>query len=114
MNYLGQDGYRRVTERVLATRRAIEAGVQALGLHAFGRPELSIVAFGSPEHDIGAIGRGLVRRGWLAGHVREPAGIHLMLNLTHEPVVGRYLEDLEAAMRESRGGAPGTGVQAVY
>ena len=32
MNYLGQDGYKRITERVLATRRAIEAGVEALGL----------------------------------------------------------------------------------
>ncbi len=114
MNYLGQAGYQRVTERVLATRRAIEAGVESLGLQTFGRPELSIIAFGSPEHDIGAIGRGLVKRGWLAGHVRNPAGIHLMLNLTHEPVVGRYLDDLEQSIREARGGAPGKSVDAVY
>ena len=37
-----------------------------------------------------------------------------MLNLTHEPVVGRYLEDLKEAIRESRDAAPGAPVSAVY
>ena len=83
MNYLGEAGYLRITERVIAVRRAIEAGVHALGMETLGRPELSILAYGSPRHDIGAIGRGLLARGWLTGHVRNPPGIHLMLNLTH-------------------------------
>ncbi len=114
MNYLGESGYRRITERVLATRRAGEAGVQALGLQVLGRPELSIVAYGSPAHDMGAIGRTLLQRGWLTGHVRDPDGIHLMLNLTHEPVVGRYLEDLAAAIAEAASARPGLRVDAVY
>lgn len=114
MNYLGEAGYLRITGRVLATRRAIEEGVQRLGLQVLGRPQLSIVAFGSPAHDIAAIGQGLQRRGWLTGHTRDPAGIHLMLNLTHEPVVGRYLDDLAASMAEARGAAGGGAVQAVY
>ena len=114
MNYLGQTGYRRITERVLATRRAIEAGVEALGLQVLGRPELSIVAFGSPEHDIGAIGRGMLPRGWLTGHVRNPDGIHLMLNLTHEPVVERYLQDLRASIADTVGAGRGSRVDAVY
>ena len=37
-----------------------------------------------------------------------------MLNLTHEPVVGRYLDDLAAAIAESRDAAPGAPVSAVY
>lgn len=114
MNYLGEDGYLRITERVLATRRAIEAGVQALDMQVLGRPELSIIAYGSAQHDIGAVGQGLLKRGWLTGHVTKPAGIHLMLNLTHEPVVGRYLEDLAAAIAESTGGGGEVPVQAVY
>ena len=100
---------------MLDTRRAIERGVQALGLQTLGKPELSIVAFGSPTHDIAAIGQGLQRRGWLTGYVTKPSGIHLMLNLTHEPVVERYLWDLKASMEDARNaGGSAAPVKAVY
>ncbi|RZI65733.1 pyridoxal phosphate-dependent decarboxylase family protein [Variovorax guangxiensis] len=101
MNYLGEAGYRRIAERVLATRRALQDGAAELGLSTFGTPQLSILAYGSPAHDIAAIGAGLTKRGWVAGYVTEPSGLHHMLNLTHEPVVGRYLDDLAAAIREA-------------
>ena len=55
-------------------------------------------------------------RGWLTGHVKNPPGLHLMLNLTHEPVVGEYLADLAAAQQEAAsgtGGKPGA-LKAVY
>lgn len=107
MNYLGEEGYLRVTERVIATRRAIEEGLRPLGLHALGRPELSILAYGSPAHDMAAIGRGLGARGWMVGHVRDPDGIHLMLNLTHEPVVGEYLSDVAQAIEDAKAAGPG-------
>lgn len=102
MKYLGEEGYLRITERVLATRRAIQDGAAALGLPTLGDPQLCILAYGSPEHDIAAIGAGLSARGWVPGHTKEPAGIHHMLNLTHEPEVGRYLSDLAAAMDDAR------------
>jgi glutamate/tyrosine decarboxylase-like PLP-dependent enzyme len=99
MRYLGQSGYRRITERVLATRQALQAGVGELGLPAIADPKLSIVAYGSPDHDIAAIGAGLSARGWIVGNVTEPAGLHQMLNLTHERVIPQYLSDLSDAMR---------------
>lgn len=115
MNYLGEEGYLRVTERVIATRRAIEQGLEPLGLRALGRPELSILAYGSPAHDMAAIGRGLSARGWMVGHVKDPDGIHLMLNLTHEPVVGEYLRDVAQAVEEAKAAGPGgDGVVARY
>lgn len=114
MNYLGEEGYLRITERVIATRRAIEAGVHGLGMHTLGRPELSIVAYGSDTHDIGAVGQGLLKRGWLTGYVEQPPGIHLMLNLTHEPVVGQYIQDLAASIKEARGAARSSPIAAVY
>jgi glutamate/tyrosine decarboxylase-like PLP-dependent enzyme len=110
MNYLGHEGYLRVTERVLATRRAMQQGLDTLGLPTLGRPELSIFAFGSPTRDMGAIGRGLGERGWTVGYVQQPAGIHHMLNLTHEPVVGQYLADVAAVLQDpatlANGNAP--------
>lgn len=115
MNYLGEEGYLRVTERVIATRRAIEEGLKPLGLQALGRPELSILAYGSPRHDMAAIGRGLGARGWMVGHVRQPDGIHLMLNLTHEPVVAEYLADVAQAVEAAKDAGPGAaGVVASY
>ena len=114
MNYLGEAGYLRVTQRVLDVRRALEVGVQRLGLQVLGKPNLSIIAFGSPDHDIAAIGKALMRRGWLTGHVTNPNGIHLMLNLTHEPVVKHYLSDLGEAIVEARESGSGGAVKAVY
>jgi sphinganine-1-phosphate aldolase len=101
MNYLGEAGYRRIAARVLATRRALQEGAAALGLPTIGDPQLSILAYGSPERDMAAIGAGLTRRGWVAGYVTQPAGLHHMLNLTHEPVVDQYLADLAAAIEEA-------------
>lgn len=101
MNYLGEAGYRRIAARVLATRRALQDGAAALGLPTIADPQLSILAYGSPERDMAAIGAGLTRRGWVAGYVTQPAGLHHMLNLTHEPVVDQYLADLEAAIAEA-------------
>jgi len=114
MNHLGTEGYLRITERVIATRRAYEAGVESLGFRRLGRPQLSILAYGSEQHDIAAVGKAMTARGWLTGFVKEPAGIHLMLNLTHEPVVGRYLEDLAESVEEARVSGTNEEVKAVY
>lgn len=102
MNYLGEEGYLRVTERILATRRAIEDGVRERGFVVWGRPHLSIMAYGSMDDDIFAIADRLAARGWFVGRLAEPKGIHLMLNLTHEPIVDEYLADLVAAREEAR------------
>ena len=114
MNHLGTEGYLRITERVIATRRAYEAGVESLGFRRLGHPQLSILAYGSETHDIAAVGKAMTSRGWLMGFVKEPAGIHLMLNLTHEPVVGRYLEDLAESVEEARASGTHDEVKAVY
>lgn len=100
MNYLGEEGYRRVAQRVIRTRQVLQEGLSDLGLQTFGDPRLSIFAFGSPQRDIAALGKGLSERGWVVGYVTEPPGIHHMLNLTHEPVADRYLSDVADVLRE--------------
>ena len=104
MNFLGEDGYRAITRRLLDTRRAIGAGVEKLGLEIWGRPELSILSYGSAAIDIAQVADRLSTRGWFVGRLVEPPGIHLMLNLTHEPIVEEYLGDLDWAMNEARAG----------
>lgn len=115
MNYLGEEGYLRITERVLATRRAIADGVRGLGFEVWGRPELSILSYGSTREDIFAVADRLAERAWFVGRLNEPRGIHMMLNLTHEPIVGDYLADLAAARDQARGSrGPASTASATY
>ncbi|MEI7497073.1 MAG: aspartate aminotransferase family protein, partial [Betaproteobacteria bacterium] len=101
MKYLGESGYQRITQRVIATRSALQTGTSALGLATFGNPKLSILAYGSEEHNISDIGVRMTARGWLVGHVTIPPGFHHMLNLTHEPAIPRYLNDLSECMAQA-------------
>ncbi len=115
MNFLGEEGYLEVTRRILATRKAIGDGVAKLGLEVWGKPELSIVGYGSRELDMAAVADRLASRGWFVGRLAEPPGIHLMLNLTHEAIVGDYLSNLEWSIGEVRAGrARSTISQATY
>ena len=68
------------------------------------RSGLSILSYGSTKLDIAQVADRLSTRGWFVGRLVEPPGIHLMLNLTHEPIVGEYLGDLEWALDEVRAG----------
>jgi glutamate/tyrosine decarboxylase-like PLP-dependent enzyme len=101
MKYLGQSGYQRVTQRVLDTRSALQTGTTSLGLPTFGDPKLSILAYGSYEHNIADIGKRMTERGWIVGHVTTPPGFHHMLNLTHEPAIPKYLNDLSDCMAQA-------------
>ncbi|MFK7965968.1 MAG: aspartate aminotransferase family protein [Burkholderiaceae bacterium] len=103
MNFLGEDGYMDITKRVMAIREKIEQGVTDLGLTVWGKPELGIVVYGSKERDIGPIADAMQSRHWFVGRTAEPPGIHLMLNLTHEPIVDQYLSDLAWALESTQG-----------
>lgn len=98
MNYLGYEGYSDRTSRILAVRAKLEAGVRQFGLEVWGAPQLSILSYGSRKLDIFAVAERLTKRGWFVGRLAEPPGIHLMLNLTHEPAADAYLADLATAV----------------
>jgi sphinganine-1-phosphate aldolase len=104
MNYLGDEGYMQITRRILATRRAFEDGARGLGLTVWGEPELGIVSFGSPELDMLAVADEMETHGWMVGRLIEPRGLHLMLNLTHEPIVNEYMTDLGKSIEAVRSG----------
>jgi sphinganine-1-phosphate aldolase len=102
MHYLGENGYRNIAKRVLATRRQFQDGACKLGLPTIGNPQLSVLAYGSPEHNMSAIGRQMTARGWVMAHITQPHGLHHMLNITHEPVVDAYMSDLAVSIDEAR------------
>lgn len=111
IHYLGIEGYRERTRRILAARRQITAGVEALGLRVFGDPRLALLAFGAAAGDdlpIFGVWKVLHDRGWFSGIVQNPNGIHLMLSPSHEEVADAYLADLADAVAIARTEASGS------
>ena len=105
MHYLGVEGYRERTRRILTARRRIEDGLADLGLRVYGDSRLALVAFGPAEGDdlpIFTVWSQMHARGWFSGVVSQPNGIHLMISPSHEEVADAYVEDLGAAVAHAR------------
>lgn len=98
MKFLGIDGYVDITRRIVDVRKRLERGVRDIGLRVFGTPQLGILSFGTDEIDTFAVAEKMERRGWFIGRVQDPDGLHIMLNLSHEPIVEDYLSDLGHAV----------------
>jgi glutamate/tyrosine decarboxylase-like PLP-dependent enzyme len=106
LHYLGVEGYREKTRRILAARRRIAEGVESLGLKVLGNPNLCLISFGPVEGDdlsIFGVWKRMHDRGWFSGVVQNPNGIHLMLSPSHDEVADMYLKDLEASIAGARG-----------
>jgi len=102
MQFLGRDGYLELTRRALAMSDAYTAGIEAIpALEMWARPDLTILNWGSRHKDIFAVAEGMQARGWLPGLTRNPAGMHLMASLLHEPVREQFLSDLAASVAEA-------------
>jgi glutamate/tyrosine decarboxylase-like PLP-dependent enzyme len=105
LHYLGVDGYRERTRRILAAREKIALGLEALGLRVFGDPRLALISYGPAEGDdlpIFSVWKVLHDRGWFSGVVQNPNGIHLMLSPSHTEVADDYLSDLAEAVAIAR------------
>lgn len=101
LNYLGRDGYLRVTRRLLELVARYRAGIEAIpGLRINGAPHLSILSFTHDTADMHQVGERMRARGWLPGLVKKPRSMHLMLSLIHEPACEAYLADLRASVDE--------------
>ena len=116
MNYLGQDGYRRVVDGTMnVTRRFVDGISEIPGLEVWGRPVSNKFGFGSRALDIGAVADGMEARGWTIGRQKTPPGINMHVSLLHEPVVDAWLHDLDdVAHRVARGEIESAGKQAAY
>lgn len=105
LHFLGEEGYRDRTRRIIAAREKIEAEIKDLGLRVFGEPKLALISFGPTEGDdlpIYGVWKTMHDRGWFSGVVADPNGIHLMLSPSHVDVADDYLSDLRGAVEQAR------------
>ena len=95
--------------------RAYRDGISAIdGLQLLTEPDLSIINFGAETMAVSDIAAGMQRRGWLPGMTQQPAGLHAMLSLLHEPAREAYLADLAAAVAEAAKPGAGAAVDSSY
>ncbi len=110
LNYLGEEGYLRIVERILNTRDRFIDGINAIdGLQVYGTPHAYLVAFGpDPQHlpskdlDIFAVHDGMLDKGWNSNRIVDPEGIHLFFDNSHHDIVEQYLTDLALVTNEAR------------
>jgi len=109
MNYLGDDGYLRLTKAAYeACQQLADAIEQFPELQLRARPDSTLLSFGardthdesSPMFDIYAVADLLAQRGWYVDKQSPPASLHCTVNAVHGAVIDEFLVDLRWAVDE--------------
>jgi len=109
LHHLGLEGYLRLTEQTIDTRKRLVEGVRAIpGLIVLGEPEAHLVAItADPDAaepiDVFALGDALQSRGWFHDRQTPPDSLHATVSAGNAPVIEEYLTDLAACVTEVTG-----------
>jgi glutamate/tyrosine decarboxylase-like PLP-dependent enzyme len=109
LHHLGTDGYLRLAQQTLDTRRRMVEGIRAIdGLTVLGEPEAQCVAMAAaPGYedllDVFAVGDALLARGWHHDRQAPPDSLHSTVSAGNAPVIEEYLADLAACVAEVGG-----------
>jgi glutamate/tyrosine decarboxylase-like PLP-dependent enzyme len=103
LNYLGEEGYLRITDAVMRTARAMQEGVNTIpGLKVLSDPEMSVFAIASDSMDVYEIADELSLRGWHLDRQHFPPSLHMTVNFVHAQAAGEFLRDLAACAEAVR------------
>lgn len=116
MNYLGDDGYLRVTAAARTACEQLTAAIRSTPeLLLRAEPDSTLVAFSAadPEQlDVFAVADALWRRGWYIDRQGPPASLHCTVNAVHEGKIDAFVADLHASIAEVRAANAGGDVGA--
>jgi glutamate/tyrosine decarboxylase-like PLP-dependent enzyme len=99
LQFLGENGYRRLSEEAFAARERLVAGVRATpGLAIVGEPEVTLAAItasgAGPAVDVFALGDELFHRGWHLDRQGPPDSLHATCMPVHLPIIDDFLAEL--------------------
>jgi glutamate/tyrosine decarboxylase-like PLP-dependent enzyme len=109
LHFLGEEGYKRLTDTTIRTARRLVEGVRAIdGLTVLGDPQAHLVAISvepgwEDRVDIFAVGDALVARGWFHDRQSPPDTLHATVSAGNAPVIEDYLVDLAECVAEVLG-----------
>jgi glutamate/tyrosine decarboxylase-like PLP-dependent enzyme len=105
MNYIGEDGYMRLTA---AARRACEELAAAVRdtpeIELVADPEATLLAMRAADGsdlDVFAVADGLWRRGWFLDRQTPPPSLHCTVNAIHDGKIPEFVDDLRASIAET-------------
>jgi len=106
LNFLGDEGYRRLTRTTVDAARRIAAGAGAVaGLRVLGEPDAHVLALAADERgtlDVFALGDALRERGWFLDRQGPPDSLHATVSAGNAPVIDELLADLETCAAVAR------------
>jgi glutamate/tyrosine decarboxylase-like PLP-dependent enzyme len=99
MNYLGEDGYKRLARITWDTTQTLRKGIDAIpGVKVVGDPDMTIFAFTGDGIDINAVGDAMDAAGWHPDRQHLPASLHVMVTPAHETAAVPFLEALRVSV----------------
>jgi sphinganine-1-phosphate aldolase len=98
LNFLGKDGYARLTRTTVEAADRFVAGVRAIeGLRVLGEPAAHVAALaadGTDGVDVFALGDALQQRGWFLDRQGPPDSLHATVSAGNAPMIDAFLDDL--------------------
>ncbi len=114
MQYLGEEGYLRLTKAARQATEELIAGLRAIpGVAVLGEPPATLVAFTFADVDAFAVGDALARHGWYVDQQQPPRSLHCTVHAANCNVIRDFLAAVRHALDEVRSAAA-TGSQKAY
>ncbi len=108
LNFVGEDGYLEMAQRMLeGTRQLVEAIDAMPDLRVLGRPEMNLFSFASDTVSVFHLVDEMKERGWYVqpqlAYGSSPENVHLSVNPASVPWVDDLLVDLGDCVEKARG-----------
>lgn len=99
INYLGDEGYLRLTESARATTRQLADAIEKIdGLHLRAYPVSTLLSFGAQNFDVFAVADELKKIGWYLDRQSPPDSLHCTVNAVHHHVIDEFITALQDAV----------------
>lgn len=99
----GENGYTASCRDIVGAAKTIESGIReklSPDLYVLGEPMVSVVAFSSKTINIYEVADEMSTLGWHLNALQDPPAIHIACTKPTVSATGKFLEDLEKAVKE--------------
>ena len=99
MNYLGDEGYQRLTQSARTTTCQLADAIQTIeGLQLRAYPDSTLLSFGAQGFEVFAVADELAKHGWYVDKQGPPDSLHCTVNAVHHEVIEEFIIDLGDAV----------------